>query len=199
MPAKAEAETEKPVKLTFKPVTKSTRDDFVALFESPSAPKYCWCMAWRADKEERKAPGPKRKPMMMKRIAEGVPVGILGYDKGKPVAWVSIAPKETYRNGLGGPETEDGDKIWSLVCMFLKKDHRGGGIAHQLIDAAVKQAKKRGATMVEAYPVDPDSPSYRYMGFVPAYVEAGFKRVGSEGSRRHVVRLTLKGHARAKS
>lgn len=178
-------------KLTFKPVTKATKADFVALFESKGAPSYCWCMAWRADKDETKLPGPKRKPLMMKRIDARVPVGLVGYDKGEPVAWVSVAPKDTFRDGLGGPETEDGEKIWSLVCMFLRRDRRGGGIGHQLIDAAVKHAKKRGATVLEAYPVDPDSPSYRFMGFIPAFEKAKFKEVAKAGTRRHVMRLAL--------
>lgn len=148
-------------------------------------------MAWRADKEETKLPGPKRKPMMMKRIDARVPVGLLGYDKGEPVAWVSVAPKDTFRSGLGGPEAEDGETVWSLVCMFLRKDHRGDGLGHQMIDAAVKQAKKRGANVLEAYPVDPKSPSYRFMGFVPAYEKAGFKEVAMAGTRRHVMRLAV--------
>jgi len=178
-------------KLTFKPVTKATKDDFVALFESKGAPSYCWCMAWRADRDEAKLPGPKRKPMMMKRIDARVPVGLLGYLEGEPVAWVAIAPKETFRDGLGGPEPAEGDKIWSLVCMFTRREHRGEGIGHQLIAAAVKQAKKRGATIVEAYPVDPDSPSYRFMGFVSAFRKAGFKPAGDAGTRRHVMRLPV--------
>ena len=49
----------------------------------------------------------------------------------------------------------------------------------------------RGATVVEAYPVDPDSPSYRFMGFKTGFEEYGFVKVGQAGSRRHVMRLTL--------
>jgi len=75
--------------------------------------------------------------------------------------------------------------------MFVRRDCRGRGLAHELIAAAVEQARKRGATAVEAYPVDPDSPSYRYMGFVPAFRRAGFAEIGMAGSRRHVMRLFL--------
>ena len=178
-------------KLTFKPVTRATKDDFVRLFESKGAPSYCWCMAWRADLDEAKLPGPRRKPMMMKRIDERVPVGLLGYLEGEPIAWVAIAPKNTFRDGLGGPEPKEGEMVWSLVCMFTLRKHRGEGRAHELIAAAVKQAKKRGATVVEAYPVDPDSPSYRFMGFVDAYRKAGFKPAGDAGTRRHVMRLPV--------
>jgi GNAT superfamily N-acetyltransferase len=178
-------------KLTFKPVTGATKDDFVKLFESKGAPSYCWCMAWRADKDEAKVPGNKRKPLMMKRIDAGIPVGLLGYLEGEPVAWVAVAPKDTFRKGLGGPEPEDGETVWSIVCMFTYRRHRGEGFAHQLIAAAVKQAKTRGATVVEVYPVDADSPSYRFMGFVDAYKKAGFKPAGDAGTRRHVMRLPV--------
>jgi hypothetical protein len=61
----------------------------------------------------------------------------------------------------------------------------------QLLAAAIAHAKAKGASIVEAYPVDPDSPSYRFMGFVPTFREAGFEEVGRAGTRRHVVRLAL--------
>jgi hypothetical protein len=62
---------------------------------------------------------------------------------------------------------------------------------NQLIQAAVDHSRLRGATVVEAYPVDPDSPSYRFMGFIPEFKEFGFVVVGIAGSRRHVMRLKL--------
>ncbi len=39
----------------------------------------------------------------------------------------------------------------------------------RLIGAAVDHARERGAAEVEAYPVDPDSPSYRFMGYVSSF------------------------------
>ncbi|HEX6012717.1 MAG TPA: GNAT family N-acetyltransferase [Geminicoccaceae bacterium] len=177
--------------LVFRPVTKRTKNDFVPLFDRPGWQKQCWCMVWRATSEEGSgASGAVRRRQMLGRIDDGTPIGLLGYDDGEPVAWVSIAPKDTYRR-LGGPEPADGEKVWSLACMFVRRDYRGKGLAHELIAAAVKQAKKRGATMVEAYPVDPESPSYGYMGFVPAFQRAGFVEIGMAGSRRHVMLLLL--------
>jgi GNAT superfamily N-acetyltransferase len=180
------------VGLTFKPVTKTTKDDFVTVFDGPGGPKYCWCMAWRQSNAEVKdSSGPSRKRQMLGRINAGTPVGLVGYYDGEPVAWVSIAPRETYRK-LGGPEAEEGEHIWSIVCMYARRALRGQGFAHEMIAAAVKYARTEGATAVEAYPVDPSSPSYRHMGFVPAYQEAGFEETGRVGTRRHVMRLTLK-------
>ena len=178
--------------LAFKPVTKATRADFEALFESPGGPSYCWCMYTRLSKEEAKAglDGKARKPLMMERIDKRVTVGLLAYDKGEPIAWVSVAPRETFPH-LKGPEAEDGETIWSLSCMYIKRQRRGEGIGHQLIAAAAKFAKKRKADILEAYAVAPDSPSYRNMGFVTAYEKAGFEKVGELGTRRTVMRLVL--------
>ena len=60
-----------------------------------------------------------------------------------------------------------------------------------LIAAAVEHARRKGASVVEAYPVDPDSPSYRFMGFVGTFEAMGFRAVGRAGTRRHVMRLIL--------
>jgi GNAT superfamily N-acetyltransferase len=178
-------------RLTFRPVTKARWPDFEALFSHKGAPSYCWCMAWRTTPEQAKHhSGAERKPMMKQRIMAGTPVGLVGYLEGEPVAWVSIAPRETYRN-LGGPPADGGEKIWSLACMYIHRPLRGQGYGLALIEAARAYATKRGGTVLEAYPVDPDSPSYRHMGFVPAFEKLGFKPAGKIGTRRHLMRLPL--------
>jgi hypothetical protein len=64
-------------------------------------------------------------------------------------------------------------------------------MVRRLIAGAVDHAKARGATVVEAYPVDPDAPSYRFMGFVPVFAEAGFTDRGMAGTRRHCMQLRV--------
>jgi GNAT superfamily N-acetyltransferase len=82
--------------------------------------------------------------------------------------------------------------------MFVPRRERGHGLAHELIAAAIEQARAEGADMLEAYPVDPDAPSYRHMGFVSAFERAGFTHAGPEGRRRHVMRLTISAGDRGK-
>jgi len=79
-----------------------------------------------------------------------------------------------------------------LACFFIRRDLRGQGLTKQIIEAAVQHAEKRGATVIEAYPVDPSSPSYRFMGYVQTFVSAGFYEVGRAGTRRHVLRRELR-------
>jgi hypothetical protein len=44
---------------------------------------------------------------------------------------------------------------------------------------------------VEAYPVDPGAPSYRFMGYTTTFKAAGFREVVRAGTRRHVMRIRL--------
>jgi GNAT superfamily N-acetyltransferase len=172
--------------LVVREVTSKRWADFERLFEMKGGPKYCWCTAWRAIPEEaRHSDRSLRKAAMAARVKDGVPVGLLGYIGEQPVAWCSIAPRSTYRR-LVSDETPD-EGVWSIVCFFVLKQHRGAGITKRMLAAALKHARRRGASVVEAYPVDEDSPSYRFMGFLPMFVEAGFHEIGREGSRRHVM------------
>lgn len=148
-------------------------------------------MVWRRTSAEAKNnDGANRKRQMMARLDAGTFIGLLAYEGEKPVAWVSVAPRDSYRN-LGGPPEESGEVTWSIVCFFVPRKRRGQGMVYRLIAAAVNYSKDAGATVVEAYPVPPDAPSYRFMGFVPAFERSGFKSVGRAGIRRHVMRRTL--------
>lgn len=169
-------------------VTAERWDDFDALFESRGAPRYCWCMAWRGSPEERES-NASRKVGMRERVQGGVPVGLLAYVEERPVGWCSVAPRDTYRP-LGGVEDDD-EGVWAIVCFFVLRDHRGEGLMRALLGAAVDHAREQGARVVEAYPVDPDSPSYRFMGFVEEFEGLGFVEEKMAGTRRHVMRLPL--------
>lgn len=127
--------------------------------------------------------------MLRERVDAGVPVGILAYRGDQPVGWCSVGPRDTMRSTMGAPGALADEQIWSIVCFFVPRPLRGTGLTRRLLDAAVKQAHKRGATVIEAYPVDPESPSYRFMGFVSTFRDMGFVEVGRAGTRRHVMRL----------
>ena len=128
-------------------------------------------------------------------VQAGTPVGILAYKDGQPIGWCSIAPRPTYiYRSLGGEDYPgvSEEKVWSLVCFFVPRKLRGQGLMKQLLQEAIKTTRKRGARVVEAYPVDPDSPSYRFMGFVSNFKKAGFVETSRAGKRRHVMHLNLR-------
>ena len=180
-------------RLVIRQVDEKRWDDLARLFEGRGGPKNCWCMVWRArGAEARRTDGRSRKAALRRRVHAGLPIGLLAYLSDEPVAWCSIAPRSTYRP-LGGPEVVDGrpQDVWSIVCFFIVRRLRRQGVMERLLTAAVEHARARGAKVVEAYPVESDSPSYRFMGFVPAFAAAGFIEVGRAGTRRHVMRLRL--------
>lgn len=179
-----------------RPVEQENWADLERLFEGRGGPFYCWCTLWRE-----KPPLPKEKTerrnmlkaVLRAQVDAGVPVGIVGYLADEPVGWCSIAPRGSYSRRLGGlpNEAENEAPVWAIACFFLHRQFRGQGLMKQLLQAAIAHARSRGAGVVEAYPVDPESPSYHFMGVLPLFEKLGFQTVGRTGTRRHIVRLTF--------
>ena len=176
--------------LEFAPVTAERWGDLARLFEGRGGPSYCWCMVWREMPSGERGDHDAKRAALESRVREGVPIGILAYEDGEPVAWCSVAPRETFR-AMGGGEYETGDAVWAIVCFFAARQLRGSGISRRLLEAACAEAARAGATVIEAYPVDLDSPSYGFMGRVPTFLDAGFEELGMAGTRRHVMRKRL--------
>jgi len=172
-----------------KVVGKSEWKDFSSLFESKGAPHYCWCCAWRkVNCQSDKAGKQDKKETIKRQILGGKPVGLLCYHDNIPIGWCSVAPRDSYK-ALGGDASLS--DVWSIVCFFVLREHRGKGLTRLLLDAAIKYARAQGAAYVEAYPVDSDSPSYRFMGFTSLFKSVGFSLTGKAGKRRHVMLLKL--------
>lgn len=150
-------------RLVFHAVDEQRWPDLEALFEARGGPKNCWCMVWRATPQEaRHTDGASRKVALSARVRAGIPIGLLGYLDGRPVAWCSIAPRSTYRRLVDEPVVEaENDAVWSVACFFVLRAFRGAGVMRRLLAEAQRHAKAHGARVVEGYPVDADSPSYR--------------------------------------
>lgn len=119
---------------------------------------------------------------------DGVPVGLLAYMDGKPVAWCSVGPRETFRNLKGDEGIEN---VWSITCFFVPKSLRGRGLTRALMEGAVAYSRGSGAAYLEGYPVERDSPSYRHMGHLDMFERTGFTFVKNAGLRRRVMTLKL--------
>ena len=172
--------------VTFNEVTSDRWPDLERLFAARGGPKACWCMVLR----DTVATSEGKRAAMRDRVLAGTPVGILAYRGDDPIGWCSVAPKSTFGR-LGkdaGISPPDANGVWSITCFFVPRTERGHGLLAQLLDAAVHVAQRHGARLVEAYPVDPDSPSYRFGGFVQNFERAGFEEAGLLGTRRHVMR-----------
>ena len=168
----------------FKPVDHKTWPDLEKLFEDRGGPSYCWCMAWREIETDKRNDNRAKKNALKSQVDHKIPIGLVGYHSGQPVAWCSVGPRESFRD-LGGDN--DLENVWSITCFFIHKGHRKQRLTEQMITEAIRYAKKQGTKHVEAYPVDPDSPSYRFMGFKPLFEKMGFDYRHKAGSRRNVM------------
>ena len=84
--------------LDFREVDRARWDDLDRLFEARGGPKYCWCMLWRRmPSGESRSDSQAKKNALHEIVDSGTPVGILGYLDDEPVAWCSIAPRDSYR------------------------------------------------------------------------------------------------------
>lgn len=178
-------------------VTADSFDDLAALFEARGGPSFCWCRVWRAN-----LPGMNdgtaaqkrlvRKKAMQAEVSAGVHVGLIAYEDSQPVGWVSCGPKESFARLRGGADPVQ-QAVWSIVCFFVPRPHRRRGISNALIAASIDAASAAGADLIEAMPVDEDSPSYRFMGFIPVFEGVGFQHCGAVGTRRQAMQLRLSG------
>lgn len=122
--------------------------------------------------------------------------GLIAYHGKVPVGWVSIARREEFARLRRSPVMKpvDDKPVWSIVCFVVPSAHRGQGVAHALLRGAIEYARKRGATLIEAYPVDKagrSSDETMWFGAKSMYDRAGFKEVARRKPARPVVRLRV--------
>jgi len=182
-----------PGKLTFRPLTPARWRDFELLFGKSGACGGCWCMWWRQTRAEFGANHGERNRRAMKRIVDSGEVpGVMVYEGRTPVGWCSVAPRERFASLERSRVLRrlDDTPVWSIVCLFVARSHRGRGLAVALIRAAAEHAEQRGARMVEAYPTAPRGRALpdisSFMGVPAQYERAGF-RVAARPSRARVV------------
>lgn len=172
--------------------------DLEDLFGERGACGGCWCMWWRLKRSEfDKQKGAKNKAALKRMVKSGQVPGILGYSKGKPVAWCSVGPRDTY------PALErsrvlkriDDAPAWSVVCLFVAKPFRRKGVSAAMLRAAISYAGENGARIVEGYPVQPKKgrwpDAFVYMGLPSAFRKAGFEEVCRPSPTRYVMRCYI--------
>jgi ribosomal protein S18 acetylase RimI-like enzyme len=127
-------------------------------------------------------------------IDAGARPGLIGYHGKVPVGWVAIGPREDYAKLERSPVMKPVDEkpVWSIVCFVVPAEYRGQGVARALLAGAVAYARERGATLVEAYPVDKPARTndeYMWFGAKSMYDRAGFEEVARRKPQRPIVRI----------
>jgi GNAT superfamily N-acetyltransferase len=185
--------------LEFHPLTEDRWAAFEALFGKRGACGGCWCMWWRLKRSEfqrRKGPGNRRS--LRRLVGSGEVPGILATAGGEAVGWCAVAPRERY------PVLErsrvlkriDDAPVWSVTCLFVKRELRNRGLSVQLLRAAVEYVESCGGTVVEGYPVEPRKgrlpDAFAWTGLVSAFERAGFAECARGSPSRPILRRTIR-------
>jgi GNAT superfamily N-acetyltransferase len=137
----------------------------------------------------------------MKRLVERNKVpGLIAYVDDEPAGWVSVAPRTQFGRVERSPlfkRDEVTPRVWSIVCFFVHRAHRGHGVASALVSGAVDYAVKKGAAEIEGYPFDPAhkakwNSAEAYIGTVEMFAAAGFKEVARPKPARPLMRYYVK-------
>ncbi len=182
----------------WKPLSPDNWHDLVRLFGAKGACGGCWCMLWRLPRHQFDAgKGDTNRDALRALVESGRQPGILGYTAGRPVAWCSVGPRAEFagleRSRILKPV--DDEPVWSITCLFLDKNVRRQGLSGKMIAAATEFARARGASILEAYPVEPkqaDIPAvFAWTGIAAPFLRADFREVARRSENRPISRLLL--------
>lgn len=188
--------------LAVRPLTPARWRDLEAVFGARgcSIPRGCWCMYYRESGRVQVAAGTTladdRKARLYALCDAGPPPGLLAYAGRTPVGWVTLGPREQFRKLQRSPVMKpvDAAPVWSIVCFVVPPAYRHRGVATALLGGAIAYAAKRGARVLEAYPVDKAErgrDDWLWHGALSMYAKAGFREVARRRPQRPVVRLEL--------
>lgn len=181
--------------LKFSILTPETKSDFETLFGEKGACGGCWCMYWRLPHSEyEKNKGENNKLLMRELIKNKSSLGILAYKNKIPIGWCSISPRlfleRLKTSRLFKPI--DNVTVWSVTCLFIKKEYRKQNISSELISYACEYAFKKNANIVEAYPLYPKKEImpdvFACYGFKSLYEKAGFTEIKKCSETRLIMR-----------
>jgi ribosomal protein S18 acetylase RimI-like enzyme len=210
-----------PLPVTVRPLTPSRWPDLEAVFEARgcSIARGCWCMFYRESGRVEVPKGARladvRKARLRALCKAGPPPGLIAYarldeagapsprGRLRPVGWVTLGPRRDFAKLQRSPVMRPVDdtpldaRLWSIVCFVVPPAYRHRGVAHALLHGAVGYARKHGARIVEAYPVDKPArghDDWMWHGAKSMYDRAGFAEVARRKPQRPVVRLALRIH-----
>jgi len=182
-------------RLVVHPLTPERWGDLEKLFGARGACGGCWCMWWRVPRSRfEKQKGVVNRRALRRIVDSGDTPGLLAYRDGEPVGWCAVAPRTAYtvleRSRVLKPV--DDEPVWSVVCFFVAKGHRGRGVSVKLLQAAVRHARSLGAHVIEGYPVEPRRGRmpdvFAWTGLAGGFREAGFKEVARRSPTRPIMR-----------
>jgi ribosomal protein S18 acetylase RimI-like enzyme len=166
--------------------------DYVAFADNPKWAS-CYCYFPHAPHDTEKwhdRTGDQNRAAVIDLIGQGRMHGYLAFQNDKPIAWCNAGPRT---NVTILDEDEDAEKIGSIICFIVARNHRGKGVARRLLEAACEGFRRQGYEIVEAYPrPDAHDDATSHFGPLKMFLAAGFQPFKEENGSL-IVRKTLEG------
>ena len=157
-------------------------------------------MTWRLPKAEYdRLKGDGNKKAIQRLVKKNEPIGMLAFVGDEPAGWCAVAPRERYVRLQTSRVLKpiDDQAVWSVSCFFIAKPYRRQGLSVKLLKATLAYAKKEGAKIVEAYPLEPKDKKmpdvFAWTGILSTFLASGFEEEKRHSEARPIVRCYLKG------
>ena len=164
----------------------------------------CQCQWWMVPNVQfQKMPVEERRERLHDELrSESVAPALIAYVDGEAAGWVRVGPRaEQVRIGrtrdiaAHTPTSLDDPSVWAVSCFVVRREHRGLGLTARLLQEAVAHARRNGARIVEAYPIDTaiakTSANELYHGVLSVFEAAGFAEIARPKPGRVIVALEL--------
>ncbi|HPJ23586.1 MAG TPA: GNAT family N-acetyltransferase [Bacillota bacterium] len=150
-----------------KKLTKDLVDDYIYFFDTENHSDNqdehkCYCVCWCSDDHrtglDKMSSASKRRALAKEYISQGMIKGYLAYDKEKVVGWVNANDKSSCINciswliNLKEVNTSTSKKVKSVFCFTVASLYRRKGVATQLLQRVIQDAREDGYEEIEAYP-----------------------------------------------
>ncbi|GIL01582.1 MAG: GNAT family acetyltransferase [Alphaproteobacteria bacterium] len=171
--------------------------DVVTVFADCADGRRCWCAYWYLPNRDFKAGwGEANRATLEREVLAGAEPGLLAYVDGEPAAWALVGPRDRFDrlNRSKALAPVDDRPAWAVACFIVRRKFRRQGLTRDLIAAAVDFARRRGARLIESYPVDAAGKLASwdlFLGPIAAFRELGFAEVARRLPRRPILRLEL--------
>ncbi len=153
----------------------------------------CYCAFWHQkfnsieewQQREREAPE-KNRECIRQRIESGFHVGVLAYESGKLVGWISVGPViEVYWAWRRVAVLADKSRTTACItCIALSPEFRGKGYQKAILKELCNYGRKLDWKAIEGYPFDCEAveklgTDVHWPGLTKGFCDAGFTRAGA--------------------
>lgn len=181
------------MEIEIKKLTPDMADEYLYYFDNIAFTDHaewanCYCLESHVTQEENEktfADRALRREMAKKMVEDELMQGYLVYSGGAAIGWCNAGDKTDY-----GPIMAEGEfetlknpgrgEIKVIYCFELAPGYRGKGIAHQLLEQIIQDAREEGYSLLEAYPFLDKDFEYQYHGPVPLYEKHGFTQIAEK-------------------